>query len=81
MEHKGALLDQLRIDRTQTPRQQGGGTRRRWLLGLGAAVMIVAAAGVWVFASARDGIAVHTVVAKALATRDGGGLSTFVSSY
>jgi RND family efflux transporter MFP subunit len=81
MEHKGALLDQLRIDRTQTPRQQGGGTRRRWLLGLGAAVMIVAAAGVWVFASARDGIAVHTVVAKALATRDGGGSLLDASGY
>jgi RND family efflux transporter MFP subunit len=81
MEHKTALLDQLRIDRTQTPGQQGGGTRLRWLLGLGAAVVIIAVAGVWVFASAREGIPVHTVVAKALATRDGGGSLLDASGY
>ena len=81
MDHKAALLDQLRIDRTQTPGPPGGGTRRRLLLGLGAAVVIVAAAGVWVFASARDGIPVHTVVAKALAAREGGGSLLDASGY
>jgi multidrug efflux pump subunit AcrA (membrane-fusion protein) len=32
MDPKTALLDQLRIDRTKTPRQPGGGSRSRWLI-------------------------------------------------
>ena len=74
MDPKAALLDQLRIDRTQTPRHPGAGSWWRWLIGISAAVVVMAAAaGLWIFASARDGIPVHTVVAKALATSGGGG--------
>jgi RND family efflux transporter MFP subunit len=73
MDPKAALLDQLRIDRTQTPGQQGGSTRRWWLIGLSAAAVMAVAVSVWVLASSRDGIPVHTVVAKALATSVSGG--------
>jgi multidrug efflux pump subunit AcrA (membrane-fusion protein) len=73
MDQKAALLDQLRIDRTQTPRQHSAGSARGWLIGVSAAVLMVAAAAFWIFGYGREGITVHTVVAKALATVDGGG--------
>jgi RND family efflux transporter MFP subunit len=65
MDDKSALLDQLRIDRTQTAPHRGAG-RRWWLVGLGAAVL-GAAAGVWMLASAHHGVLVHAVAAKAAA--------------
>jgi RND family efflux transporter MFP subunit len=68
MDHKSALLDQMRIDRTHTARERGGG--RLWrLMGLGAAAL--AAAGLWIFAIAHHGVPVHTVVAKAAAASSG----------
>jgi RND family efflux transporter MFP subunit len=75
MEHKAALLDQLRIDRGQPPRLPGPGNRWRWLIGL-SAVAVAAVAGFWIFVSSRDGIPVHTVVAKALATSGADGAPT-----
>jgi len=76
VDDKAALLDQLRIDRTPTPRQQGADRWRGWLIGISVVVVVAVAAGIWVFAAARDGIAVHAVVAKALAARVGGGTAT-----
>jgi RND family efflux transporter MFP subunit len=73
MDDKSALLDQLRIDRTQTARHRGIG-RRWWLVGLGTAA-IGAAAGVWMFVSAHHGVPVHAVAAKA-ASASGGSAST-----
>jgi RND family efflux transporter MFP subunit len=64
MDDKSALLDQLRIDRTQTARHRGVG--RGWLVGFGAAVL-GAAAGVWMFASAHHRVPVHAVAASAAA--------------
>jgi RND family efflux transporter MFP subunit len=68
MDHKSALLDQMRIDRTQTPSHRGGG-RLWWLMGLGAAAL--AAAGLGMFAIAHHGVPVHTVVAKEAAASSG----------
>jgi RND family efflux transporter MFP subunit len=64
MDDKSVLLEQLRIDRTQTARYSGAGRRRWWLVGLGAAGL-GAAVGVWVFASSQHGAALHAVAAKA----------------
>ena len=71
MDPKSELLDQLRIDRSEAPQQRGSGTRWRWIV-IGTVVVLVAAAGAWMLASSRDGIPVHTVVAKALASNAGG---------
>jgi hypothetical protein len=71
VDDKATLLNQLRIDRTQTPGNSGGGMRRRWLIVLCAIVVMALAAGVWVFAFARDGIPVQTVIAKAVAATGG----------
>ena len=67
MDSKSELLDQLRIDRTQAPQGQGSGPWWRWLV-IGTVVVLAAAAGVWFFMFSRDGIPVHTVLAKAVAT-------------
>jgi RND family efflux transporter MFP subunit len=76
MDSKTELLDQLRIDRTQAPQPQGAGTRRRWLV-IGTLVVLAAGAGVWfwLFTSSHDGIPVHPVLAKAVAT-SADGIST-----
>jgi RND family efflux transporter MFP subunit len=75
MDPKTALLDQLRIDRTQTPRHPANGTRWRWLIGTSAVVVLAAAAAIWIFALAREGIPVHAVVAEPVATRVGTSVS------
>lgn len=72
MDDKATLLDQLRIDRSQTQGSPGGRSRRPWLIVLCALVVMALAAGVWVFAFAREAIPVQTVVAKAVATSTGG---------
>src|ERR1700728_432220 len=74
MDSKTELPDQLRIDRTQSPQQQGPGIRWRWVI-IGILVVLVGVAGVWAFAFARDGMPVHTVVAKAIATGTSGSSS------
>src|SRR5579863_431298 len=72
MDPKTELLDQLRIDRTQAPQRQG--PRGRWLwLAIGTLVVLAAAVGVWVFMFSHDGIAVHTAVARAVASNAEGG--------
>jgi RND family efflux transporter MFP subunit len=71
MDSKTELLDQLRIDRTQAPQQQGPGIRWRWVV-IGTLVVLAAAVGVWVFRLSNDGIPVHTVLAKAVATNASG---------
>jgi RND family efflux transporter MFP subunit len=71
MDSKTELLDQLRIDRTQSPQQQGPGIRWRWVI-IGILVVLVGAAGVWAFRLSNDGIPVHTALAKAVAGNAGG---------
>lgn len=71
MDSKTELLDQLRIDRSQAPQLQGPGIRWRWVV-IGALVLLAAGAGVWLFRASNDGIAVHAVLAKAVATSAGG---------
>lgn len=73
MDHKTTLLDQLRIDRTQIPQSQGAG--KWWLIGISTIVVAIAGGAVWVFASTRAAIPVHTVIAKALAIGGGVGAS------
>jgi RND family efflux transporter MFP subunit len=68
MDHKAALLDQMRIDRTPDPRRRGG-IRRWWLPGLGAAVL-AAVGGIFILL-APHGVPVRAVEAKAAAA--GGG--------
>jgi RND family efflux transporter MFP subunit len=84
MDSKTELLDQLRIDRTQGPQQQGPGIRWRWVV-IAILVLLAAAALVWVLKSSNDGIAVHTVPAKAVAANAdgvaGGGSLLDASGY
>jgi RND family efflux transporter MFP subunit len=84
MDSKTELLDQLRIDRTQAPQQQGPGFRWRWVV-IAILVLLAAGAAVWVLKSSNDGIAVHTVLAKAVAANAdgvaGGGSLLDASGY
>src|SRR3984885_7375505 len=84
MDSKTELLDQLRIDRTQAPQQQGPGFRWRWVV-IAIVLLLAAGAVVWVLRSANDGIAVHTVLAKAVAANAdgvaGGGSLLDASGY
>jgi RND family efflux transporter MFP subunit len=84
MDSKTELLDQLRIDRTQAPQQQGPGFRWRWVV-IAILVLLAAGAVVWVLRSSNDGIAVHTVLAKAVAANAdgaaGGGSLLDASGY
>ena len=63
MDDKSVLLEQLRIDRTQSAPDRDGG-RRWWLVGLLAGGLSVAA-GVWMFTASHHGVAVHAAAAKA----------------
>jgi RND family efflux transporter MFP subunit len=76
MDPKTALLDQLKIDRTGKTPPAGGSTGRRWLIAIGAVVVLAAAVMVWIFAFARDGTPVRTVVAKAITTGSSDGSSS-----
>jgi RND family efflux transporter MFP subunit len=71
MDSKTELLDQLRIDRTQSPQQQGPGIRWRWVI-IGILVVLVGVAGVWAFRLSEAGIPVHTAIARAVAGNAGG---------
>jgi len=64
--HK-TLLDQLRIDRPEVPAQQGVTVWRRWIIVIGAAVVVAAAVVIWMFVFARGGVPVRAVTAKAVA--------------
>jgi RND family efflux transporter MFP subunit len=68
MDHKAALLDQMRIERTPDPRRRGG-IRRWWLPGLGAAVP-AAVGGIFIML-APHGVPVRAVEAKAAAAAGG----------
>jgi RND family efflux transporter MFP subunit len=70
---KGALLHQLRIDRS-LPEQPAQVRRWPWLVG-GALVLVLIAAGLWFARSQRSGIVVHTVMAQPMTS---GGASASV---
>jgi RND family efflux transporter MFP subunit len=83
MDSKTELLDQLRIDRSQATQQQrqGGG---RWWPVIGLLVVLAVGAGVWYWysRSSHEGIPVHAVLAKAIASgADGGGSLLDASGY
>jgi RND family efflux transporter MFP subunit len=84
MDSKTELLDQLRIDRSQAPQQQGPGIRWRWVI-IGALVVLAAGVSFWIFKLSNDGIPVHTAVAKAVAGSadgvSGGGSLLDASGY
>ena len=67
MDQKTALLDQLRIDRAQTPQRPPASNWRRWLIG-GACVVMIAALLFWLLGAARGGVPVRAVTAKAIST-------------
>ena len=76
MNDKAALLDQLRIDRTQPAPERNIGWR--WPVGLGAAAL-AALAAVW--SMAHPGISVHAVIAKALPDAAAGASLLDASGY
>ena len=69
MNDKSTLLEQLRIDRTDTRARAGG--RRRWIISIGVAVLLLAAGGIWMLALGREGVPVHAATAKAIASAGG----------
>jgi RND family efflux transporter MFP subunit len=70
MDQKTALLDQLRIDRTQTPQRSTGQRRPWWPIGAGGAI-IAAATGVAFWAFGAGSIPVRAVTARAVAATGG----------
>ncbi|HVA80525.1 MAG TPA: biotin/lipoyl-binding protein, partial [Candidatus Binataceae bacterium] len=74
MDPKQSLLDQLRIERPEHVRERKAPSRTRWMIA--ATILVIAVAGgIWLFASARGGIAVRAVVARSI----GGGTSSAAS--
>lgn len=65
MNDKSALLEQLRIDRSEKP----GSPRWPWMLGLALAVLLGAL--VWIWLRTRSVVTVRTAVAKAVAAQQG----------
>lgn len=69
------LLEQLRIDRTESPPEDRS-LRRRWLIAFGIGFLVFILAGVtWFFASAHDRIPVRAVIAKAVNSAEAGASS------
>src|SRR5580704_11624520 len=66
MNQKAALLSQLRIDRSETPEDPEAGKRRRWLMAIGALIVLAIVVASWWYVSASSRVNVHTVVAKAV---------------
>src|SRR4051794_32992096 len=63
MNNKTDPLDQLRIDRTPNSQTVGASTRRAWIFGIGAIVMI-SAIGVVIFSMRRTTLPVRPVVVQ-----------------
>jgi RND family efflux transporter MFP subunit len=72
MDDKNTLINQLRIDRTAEPEDEG--SSRRWLL-IGASIVLVLAlaGGGWWLLSRPTGIAVQEAVAREVRSSSGGG--------
>jgi RND family efflux transporter MFP subunit len=79
VDRKAVLLEQLRLDRSEGPRDPRPGTGRRWRLAVGVAVVVAILAGVWAYATAQRGIPVHTVMARPLSMSGGGGAAAGAS--
>jgi RND family efflux transporter MFP subunit len=65
MDQKAALLSQLRIDRSEAAEDPEAGRRRRWMIGIGALIvlLIVIASGWYLSVASR--VSVHVAVAQA----------------
>lgn len=72
MEHKSALLGQLRLDRSEPPEDPQAVARRRWLLGIGAVVVLLIVLVTWWFVYTAQRVPIHTAVASAAANGAGG---------
>ena len=71
---KGALLHQLRIERSQREEEDTETRRWPWLVG-GAVVLVLIAVGVWFFVGRKPAVVVHTTMAQPMTS---GGPSTSV---
>jgi RND family efflux transporter MFP subunit len=76
MNQKAALLQQLRIDRTDPPTDPDAVNRRRWLLAIGAVLVLSIVIASWWYVSASSRIQVHSVVAQAAAGAGAGSAPT-----
>jgi RND family efflux transporter MFP subunit len=65
MNEKAALLNQLRIDRSETPEDPEARRRRRWILAIGALIVLLIVVASWWYISASSRIVVHVAVAQA----------------
>ena len=70
MDQKAALLSQLRIDRSEAAEDPEAGRRRRWMIGIGALIvlLIVIASGWYLSVASR--VSVHVAVAQACIFQD-----------
>jgi len=82
VDRKAVLLEQLRLDRSESPRTPKPATGRRWRLAIALVVVGLALAAIWLYAIPQRGIAVHTVIARPLAAGSGsaGGASLLDAS-
>ncbi|HEY1900434.1 MAG TPA: efflux RND transporter periplasmic adaptor subunit [Steroidobacteraceae bacterium] len=85
MEDRTALLERLRIDRSAPPGVSTAGRRWRWLIGVGVAILLLAAGGgAWLLTSAADAVPVRAATATAVQNAAGpamGGTLLDASGY
>jgi RND family efflux transporter MFP subunit len=76
MDQKAALLNQLRIDRSEEPEDPEASKRRRWLMAIGAVIVLAIVVASWWYVSTPSRVSVHTVVAQAVAGSGAGAAAT-----
>jgi RND family efflux transporter MFP subunit len=79
MEQKSALLSQLRINRSEPPENPDAAARRRWMLGIGAIVVLLVVIVTWWSVSNTHRVTIHTAVARAAVSGASGAATTGAS--
>jgi RND family efflux transporter MFP subunit len=86
MDQKAALLNQLRIDRSEPPEDPQAGRRRRWMLVIASVVVLIAVVASWRYVLTSSRVSVRETIAQASpnggsATAPAGGSLLDASGY